>query len=193
MAVCSGGCACVLSPRVFLLAARPQGECIPFPHELHESFTAELIHVFGPEIVVFMKVGSGQQAKAVLTANTGVRGVALCNTAKHKTWVMNNLVEYVKRCRLVSVADAPVKPAALIDWEKRSVANSKAAGTVPLPPPPGGAAVGGDGADAKIAAAIKAGVASVVGTGTTPTPIGKAPPPTAKAAPAVVSFGSAVM
>ncbi len=121
---------------------------MPFPHELHESFSEELINVFGPEIIVYFKVGPGEQLKAILQTNSvPIRAVAICNTKAQKAWVLSNLVQYVKRNRLVALTDAPSKSPALFEWERRSASSATGARlpvTQPvalpsaLPPPLGG-------------------------------------------------------
>ncbi len=121
---------------------------MPFPHELHESFSEELINVFGPEIIVFFKVGPGEQLKAILQTNSvPIRAVAICSTKAQKACVLSNLVQYVKRNRLVALTDAPAKSQALLEWERRSASSATGARlpvTQPvalpsaLPPPLGG-------------------------------------------------------
>ena len=95
--------------------------------------------MFGVEILVYFKVGSGQQLKSVLsTTSTPIRATGLCNTKAHKDWVMGNLIEYARKCRLVSVADAPKKPQALLDWEHKATtpkAAKAATSGVPMPAP----------------------------------------------------------
>ena len=41
-------------------------QLVPFPHELHMSLGAELLHVFGADVLVTTTVGSGEVLEAVL-------------------------------------------------------------------------------------------------------------------------------
>ena len=114
----------------------PEDECIPFPNEMHHAYSLELINVFEPEIMIFFHVGSGEQLKAILETNAlSVRAVGVCNTAAHKAWVHANLVEHVKRNRLVSLSGAPKKSEALLEWEGRphACATPKLGQATPLP------------------------------------------------------------
>ena len=89
--------------------------------------------MFQPDVLVFMKVGSGQQLKAVLlTGHKQVRAVGLCNTAAHKHWVMGNLMDYVKNQRLIALSGAPKKSDALVAWEKKKQGHDD---PKPAPPP----------------------------------------------------------
>ena len=46
-----------------------------------------------------------------------VRGIAVCRTAAHKTFLMDQLKLFVKEYRLANLAGAPPKPSELLKWE----------------------------------------------------------------------------
>ena len=63
-------------------------EVIPSPHEHSHVLTKEMINVFDVGTVVVFQPGSGEVLKGVLMANG--RGIAVCKSRAHKTWVMKN-------------------------------------------------------------------------------------------------------
>ena len=109
-------------------------EVIPFPHEHSHALTKEMINVFDVGTVVAFQVGSGVVLKGVLMANG--RGIAVCKSRAHKTWVMKNMDDFVAVHRLVTYPDMPKKPQALVRWEETRKTGGVAPQQPPAPKPP---------------------------------------------------------
>ena len=65
--------------------------------------------------------------KAVLSKQK--HSVAICATKAHKTFILNNIREWVKRMNLVNFSDRPQKPRALMNFEvamQRNLADASA-------------------------------------------------------------------
>ena len=88
---------------------------VPFPHELSKDLGLEIINVFAADVVITTTVGSGAIFEAALQKHKF--GVGICQTAVHKKQVIQKLKEFVKMTSLVSLNDAPAKPADLLKYE----------------------------------------------------------------------------
>jgi len=88
---------------------------VPFPHELSKELGLEIINVFAADVIITTTVGSGAIFEATLQKHKF--GVGICQTATHKKQVIQKLKEYVKTMNLVSLNDAPAKPADLLKYE----------------------------------------------------------------------------
>ena len=88
-----------------------------------------MIATFEPDMLTLMQGGTGELRKAVL--NKGKCACAICTTMYQKTLVLNNWKDWVKRMNLASFADAPVKPANLVAYEKGCVVKPAAATITP--------------------------------------------------------------
>ena len=85
---------------------------IPFPHEHHWTLCQEFLEVFGGAggtTLIDLSVGSGAKLLGVLLSNA--RAVGVVRSQSHRKWVMQNLIDWCKQKRLVSVT-APPKPEA---------------------------------------------------------------------------------
>ena len=96
---------------------------IPFPRERHCNFSRELIHVFGWKVLVTISPASGMSMLAAIMEN--IKGVGVCMSQAHKTFVYNQLLEKVKARRLCSVTPPP-KPQELLAWESKTKAQAAA-------------------------------------------------------------------
>ena len=103
---------------------------IPFPREHSYLLKREAIQVFGVSVVVIYYAGAGESCKAVLTTNS--RAIVVCESQRHKDWLIDNLTQFVKVQRLASVDPnaLPKKPDELILWEKENV--YKPSNTTPM-------------------------------------------------------------
>jgi hypothetical protein len=109
-------------------------EVIPFPREHSYLLHKEFINVFDVGCVIALNPGSGEVLKAILTSN--VRGVAACKTTFHKKWLMNNLHEFTKIQRLVTLdGKLPPKPSEVLAWENDN-SQAKPIHVFQQPPPP---------------------------------------------------------
>ena len=88
---------------------------VPFPHELSKELGLEIINVFAADVIITTTVGSGAIFEATLQKHKF--GVGVCQTVTHKKQVLQKLKEYVKNMNLVSLNDAPAKPADLLKYE----------------------------------------------------------------------------
>jgi len=88
---------------------------VPFPNELSKELGLEFINVFAADVIITTTVGSGAIFEATLQKHKF--GVGICQTAMHKKQVMQKLKEFVKVMSLVSLNDAPAKPAELLRYE----------------------------------------------------------------------------
>ena len=88
---------------------------VPFPHEYDMALGAEMLDTFESDILIGIYPGSGEMLKAVLSKQK--HGVAICATKAHKTFILNNLRDWVKRMNLVNFSDRPQKPRALTNFE----------------------------------------------------------------------------
>ena len=89
---------------------------VPFPHEYDMALGAEMLDTFESDILIGIYPGSGEMLKAVLRKQK--HGVAICATKAHKTFILNNLRDWVKRMNLVNFSDRPLKPRALMNFER---------------------------------------------------------------------------
>ena len=131
----------------------PVGEknVIAFPHEHHWALQQEWLAVFGGASQVTLidfTPGSGAKLLGVLLSNG--RGIGVARSQAHVKWITDNLVNWVKQKRLVTINQLP-KPDALVQWEKsnRPTPSPKPAVVPPTPkaspqptPSPAGAASG---------------------------------------------------
>ena len=101
-------------------ASIKQGEIVPFPHEISMQLAQEFIRVFGIELAIIFKVGSGMSLQGCIERN--IRAIGFCETKEHRTFVFDNLVEWVKSQRLVPAESAPKKPAEIIEFERNMAA-----------------------------------------------------------------------
>ena len=146
-----------------------------------------------------------------------VRGIAVCRTAAHKTFLMDQLKLFVKEYRLANLAGAPPKPSELLKWEAahrslalsstpKSVASgvlgiAKAVISVPKTFGGGGGGVGMPGLSLPAGKApsmgmVGAGLGSSGGTAgsTGGAAVAKAPPSTASVDKGVIAaFGSSIL
>eukprot|EP00435_Cladocopium_sp_Y103_P046333 s410_g13.t1 len=93
---------------------------IAFPHEHHWALTQEWLATFGGAgniCVVDMVPGSGAKLLGVLLSNG--RGIGVGRNAAHVKWMTENLVEWVRQKRLVTINQIP-KPESLVNWEKQN-------------------------------------------------------------------------
>ena len=105
---------------------------IPFPREMHEKFTREMIHVWEIDVGVIFNPGSGKSCQAFLLENR--RAVAIVKNKAHKDFNMNILMQTVKTQNLA--ADTrPVRPAELAVWEATRRRGAPAPGPAPGPTP----------------------------------------------------------
>lgn len=88
---------------------------IAFPHEHHWMLYQEFLEVFGGPgniTVIDFTVGGGSKLFAVLLSNG--RAVGVVRSQFHRKWVMQNLTDWVRQKRLVTVAPLPKPQVALI-------------------------------------------------------------------------------
>ena len=122
-----------------------------FPHEHHWALQQEWLAVFGGASQVTLidfTPGSGAKLLGVLLSNG--RGIGVARSQAHVKWITDNLVNWVKQKRLVTINQLP-KSDALVQWEKsnRPTPSPKPAVVPPTPkaspqptPSPAGAASG---------------------------------------------------
>ena len=115
---------------------------IPFPREMSEMLTREMIHVFAIDVGIFLTPASGKALMAVILENR--RAVAICKNKAQRDFIMQQLLENVKALNLA--ADRrPAKPQELVEWESThgrtgpqaagsSAGNGRAGGAVPPAP-----------------------------------------------------------
>ena len=115
----------------------PVGEknVIAFPHEHHWALQQEWLAVFGGASQVTLidfTPGSGAKLLGVLLSNG--RGIGVARSQAHVKWITDNLVNWVKQKRLVTINQLP-KPDALVQWEKsnRPTPSPKPAVVPPTP------------------------------------------------------------
>ena len=111
-----------------------QGEIVPFPHEISMQLSQEFIRVFGIELAIVFKVGSGFAFQACIERN--IRGIGFCETKEQRTFVFDNVVEWVKSQGLVPVESAPKKPPEIVEFERTTAvakASPKAIAVAPSP------------------------------------------------------------
>ena len=84
------------------------------------QLTQEFIRIFGIELAIICKVGSGISLQGCIERN--IRAIGFCKTKEHRTFVFDNLVQWVKSLRLVLVESAPKKPFEIIDFERNMAA-----------------------------------------------------------------------
>ena len=116
---------------------------IPFPREMSEILTREMIHVFDIAGGVFFTPGSGKSLMAIISENR--RAVAIVKNKHHREFVMNQLCEGVRALNLAPDTRPP-KPQELTAWESARGTDAKAGGAAPLlggTPAAGGGAPGG--------------------------------------------------
>jgi len=70
--------------------------------------------------------------KAVLSSNA--RGIAVCKSKAHKSWVMKNLEQFVAVHRLVNYDHMPTKPPEVTAWEEKHRSASATSSTTYFPP-----------------------------------------------------------
>ena len=161
---------------------------IPFPRELSEQLTREMIHVFEIDVGVFLTPGSGKALMAVILENR--RAVAIVKNKAQKEFIMQQLTESVKTHNLVR-DNRPPKPQELTEWESgHRLPVPKASGAAPpAPAVPGAtpAALPAPPAPAPAKAPAPAPVPSKAGAPSLPAPIllgaGAAPPGSGAAPP----------
>ena len=112
---------------------------IPFPRELSEMLTREMIHVFDIDVCVLFNPGSGRSLLATIIENR--RAVAIVKNKEHKEFVMKNLSEQVRALNLAA-DKRPPKPQELSTWESTHGTGARAN----LPLPAGGALAAAGGA-----------------------------------------------
>ena len=183
---------------------------IPFPREMSEMLTREMLHVFEIDVAVFLTPASGKALMAVILENR--RAVGIVKNKDQRDFIMQQLTEGVKTLNLAANR-RPAKPQELTDWE--SSPGAKAAGA----PPPvlgvaggvAGGAAGGGGAGAAAAGGAPSlrppvlppptvagpGVASPAAASMGPPPPPSAANPgaagSAAATPGLAAFGAAVL
>jgi hypothetical protein len=166
---------------------------IPFPRELSEMLTREMIHVFDIQVGVFLTPASGKSLMAVILENR--RAVAIVKNKDHKEFIMQQLMDSVKFLNLA--ADTrPAKPHELTTWELAGGA-AKAGGAAPQAP---GAPVLGGTPTAAGAGGAAAGASPMIpppmpprfGTPVLPPPCNPAAPgaPPPPAAAGLAAFGA---
>ena len=84
----------------------------------------EFIDVFDADILLMFHPGSGEMMKAVMLKQK--IGIAICKSQTHKQVFMDNLKDFATRMNLVSCADGPTKPDALIAYEKSMAGKNQA-------------------------------------------------------------------
>ena len=105
---------------------------IPFPRELSEQLTREMLHIFEIDVGVFLTPASGKALMAVVLENR--RAVAVVKNKAHKEFIMQQLTEGVKAHNLVA-DKRPPKPQELTEWEGgQRQAGAKASGATPAAP-----------------------------------------------------------
>ena len=153
-------------------ASIKQGEIVPFPHEISMQLAQEFIRIFGIELAIIFKVGSGMSLQGCIERN--IRAIGFCETKEHRTFVFDNLVQWVKSQRLVLAESAPKKTLEIIEFERNMTAPKetprKPLEVVPLP-------------DSVV----------TVPTATTPTVVPGAAPIVAKKVAATRGFGNVVL
>ena len=107
---------------------------VPFPHEYDMALGMEMLDTFDSDILIGIYPGSGEMLKAVLSKQK--HGVAICATKAHKTFILNNIRDWVKRMNLVNFSDRPQKPRALLNFEVAMQTSARAATTTPPAPAP---------------------------------------------------------
>ena len=107
---------------------------IPFPRELSEMLTREMLHVFEIDVGVFLNIGSGKSLLAIIMENR--RAVGIVKNKAHRDFVMQQLLEGIQTLNLAPDTRPP-KPQELVAWESRAAA-AKAGGATPGVPPLGG-------------------------------------------------------
>ena len=95
---------------------------IPFPREMSEMFTREMIHVFDIDVGIFLTPASGKALMAIILENR--RAVAIVKNKAHREFIMQQLIENVRNLNLA--ADTrPAKPQELTAWESANVTTGK--------------------------------------------------------------------
>jgi len=108
-----------------------EDEVIPFPREHSYLLRKEAIQVFGVGCVIIYYAGSGESCKAVLVSN--IRAIVICESVAQRSWIQENLRNFVKVQRLVSAdSRTPQKPKELVKWEE-DAAKKKASAIVAAP------------------------------------------------------------
>ena len=113
---------------------------IPFPREMSEMLTREMIHVFEIDVGVFLTPASGKSLMAIILENR--RAVAVVKNKAQREFIMSQLMDGVKVLNLA--ADRrPAKPHELTAWESSQLGSNPRPSTLP---PPGTGAGGTTGA-----------------------------------------------
>ena len=89
-------------------------EVIPFPDEVHYNMGAEMMHIFGSEIMVLLHGGSGQLIKGVLSAH--LHAVVVVRSREQKKLIERELTKWVKHMNVVRFADKPKKPDCVLQY-----------------------------------------------------------------------------
>ena len=131
-------------------ASMKQGEIVPYPHEISMQLAQEFIRIFGIELAIVFKVGSGVSLQACIERN--IRAIGFVETKEHRAFVFDNLVQWVKAQRLVPAESAPKKPAELIAYERGMATPKPDTNKTPVVVPP----------DTAVALAPAAATATVV-------------------------------
>ena len=154
---------------------------IPFPRELSEQLTREMIHVFEIDVGVFLTPASGKALMAIIMENR--RAVAIVKNKAQKDFIMQQMTEGVKTLNLVA-DKRPPKPQELTEWEGgQRQASVKAVGATPAALAVPGATFGLPGATSGLPGAPPAALPPPPAP-SAPAP-GKAAPPGKAAAPAL--------
>ena len=105
---------------------------IPFPRELSEQLTREMLHVFEIDVGVFLTPASGKALMAIIMENR--RAIAVVKNKAQKDFIMQQLTEGVRTLNLVADRRPP-KPQELTEWEGgQRQAGAKASGATPPAP-----------------------------------------------------------
>ena len=102
---------------------------IPFPREMSEMLTREMIHVFDIDVGIFFTPGSGKSLMAIICENR--RAVAIVKNKDHREFVMNRLCEGVRALNLAPDTRPP-KPQELTEWESARGTGAQAGAAAPL-------------------------------------------------------------
>ena len=87
---------------------------IPFPREMSEMLTREMIHVFEIDVGIFLTPASGKALMAIILENR--RAVAVVKNKAQRDFIMHQLTEGVKKLNLAA-DKRPAKPQELTEWE----------------------------------------------------------------------------
>ena len=97
-------------------ASMPEEEVVPFPNEQDPKLGMEMMSVFDADVIIDLSPNAGSRMKAVLLNNR--RGVAVVANSSHKTFLQQQLEEFVRQHHLANTSGAPEKPEELKEYEK---------------------------------------------------------------------------